>query len=53
MSEEQEKCHWCVRQGSFGVSLRAEATENTRSHPEVFTSDDASELDTQSETDEE
>ena len=46
-----EKCHCYIREGRFGIVLRAEVQEITRQHPEVFTFDDASDFDTQSETD--
>ena len=39
-----ERCHCYIREGSAGIALRAEAQEITRSHPEVFTVDNACEV---------
>ena len=46
-----ERCHCHFREGRSGIALRAGVQEITRSHPDVFTFDDARELYTQSETD--
>ena len=43
-----ERCHCCIREGRAG--MRAEVQEITKFHPEVFTVDNACEVDTQSET---
>ena len=45
-----ERRHCYIREGTPGIALRAEVEEITRLHPEVFTVDDAYEVDTQSET---
>ena len=43
-----ERCHCYICEGRAGIALRAEVQEITRSHPEVFTVDNACEVDTQS-----
>ena len=45
-----EKHHCYIRGGRAGIALRAEVQETTKSHPDVFTVDNACEVDTQSET---
>ena len=45
-----ERCHCYIREGRSGIAVQAEVQEITRSRPEVFTFDDACEIDTQSET---
>ena len=45
-----ERCHCYIREGRAGIALRAEVQGTTKSHPEVFTVDNACEVDTQSET---
>ena len=45
-----ERCHCYIREGRAGIALRAEEQEITKSHPEVFTVDNACEVDTQSGT---
>ena len=45
-----ERCHWYIREGRTGIPLRAEMREITRSFPEIFTVDNACDVDTQSET---
>ena len=43
-----ERCHCYIHEGRAGIVLRAEVQEITKSHPEVFTVDNACEVDTQS-----
>ena len=45
-----ERCHCYIGEGRAGIALRADVQEIAKSHPEVFTVDNARELDTQSET---
>ena len=44
-----ERCHCYIREGRAGIALRAEVQEITKSHPEVFTVDNACEIDMQRE----
>ena len=50
MRRALERSHCYFREGKAGIALRAEVQEISKSHPEVFTVDNACEFDTQSET---
>ena len=45
-----ERCHCYIRERKSGIALRAEVQGLTRPHLEVFSVDDACEVDTQSDT---